>query len=280
MAQTLYFGPGMIHPGALALYQWRLAEIICHCDRMDDGEEAGESADRDAVPVVGPRGGVRRYSTVMFRDDVCEDVDMEDAIIARLDGPGDGDDERDDEGRGERDEEEDDLDADPPMFVGGVTLERYINEQQGLVYEDESDEEPLQPMTEREQELFDIVSALMGVETAEVARAEDRLLELCVVLDQMTAPTPESQTAEGITAHVVIPIDRVYEIDSDVLPPVRPGRDRRRDEVQRRMREAELIAAIDERLEADGIPAEYVHVSRKRDAEDPEERERRRRYAN
>lgn len=102
------------------------SEAICGNDRMDEPRR-NPRVTIDCGPIVGPRGGIRRYTTVIFRDDVCEDGDAEDAIIALLDGPGDEDDGRDDEDREENDFDDEEGEDDASMYAGGMPLDEYVD---------------------------------------------------------------------------------------------------------------------------------------------------------
>ena len=181
--REISFPRDTISNGAIDLYKGRIAELIGHQDRMDEPRRTVRVSDINAVPYVGPRGGIRRYTTSMFCDDVCEDGDVEEPIIARIDAQNSTPIEEEDILFLDEDEDES---GDWPLFVAGVPLDEYL----ATADANKLPKEPLRPMTERETELFGIVATLMGLETADVARTEGMLLALCVVLDQATAPPP------------------------------------------------------------------------------------------
>lgn len=175
----LSFPRDTISAGALDLYKGRAAELIGYKDRMDEPRHKMRVSDTDAVPIQGPRGGIPRYTTVCFRDDVCEDGDAEDTLIARIDArtmPLDDEDVL-------FIEEEDDEGEDWPLFVTGVPLDAYLAD-----YDD--DGEPLPAMTEDEEEYFAVIATCIDLDTARAARREGNLLPLVLVLDRVTQPTP------------------------------------------------------------------------------------------
>ncbi len=129
MTQTLTMNGCGLFSGAAAAYRNALEDAIGHKDRMDEPRHPARLIVRDAVPIVGPRGAVRkpagmRPGNYVLSDNIAEDIDREvemvdaiDELHAQLDGPGDGDDERDDEDREEHDwDGEDDLEIDPDAF--------------------------------------------------------------------------------------------------------------------------------------------------------------------
>lgn len=122
MAQTLTISNECAQMGNAAEFRCYLNDVLGGRDRMDEPRRKVRISDIDAVPIVGPRGGTRPPTFTSFHDDVCEDGDAEDAMIARLD-----------ERRAEDDlpePDEDDGGEDWPLFVAGVPLDEYLAAQE------------------------------------------------------------------------------------------------------------------------------------------------------
>ncbi len=137
MAQTLTVSESGLFFGAAADYRRSLEDAIGFRDRMDERTRRTRYVSITG-PIVGPRGGTRRPSmrsdSKAFEDHVCEDVDVEEAVIARLDSElMTIEDFKDVEGFFHSDEEEeDDLETDgeesidSSVTVAGVPLEEYL----------------------------------------------------------------------------------------------------------------------------------------------------------
>lgn len=117
MPQYLSFERETINPGALEIYKQRIGEILAGRDPMETGDRKVRLAVQDAVPFVGPRGGVRPPIFTSHRDDVCEDGDAEDAFVSALDQR---------HAKDNLPEPDDQDDEDWPMFVGGAPLDTYL----------------------------------------------------------------------------------------------------------------------------------------------------------